>query len=264
MTAHAPVPPINRTLLKLFAWYARRTLKQNFHSVRAHQTESWETFNGRPLVVYSNHPSWWDPLLGLCLSQQWLGHRKVFAPIDSVALERYRFFAKLGFFGVEQGSLAGARNFLRAARPILQSPDNALWITPEGRLTDPRQRPVELMPGIAHLTRLEPSPVFLPVAVEYPFGLEREPEALAWAGAALDGRELHRLSPAEARGALTGGLEQAMDALATEVLAGRTLEISALFQGRAGTDFFWDLWLRLKALITRQPYTSEHASVTRH
>ena len=65
----------------------------------------------------------------------------------------------------------------------LERPDAALGITPEGRFSDPRERPVRLEPGLAHLARRLDRGVFLPLALEYPFWQERTPEALACFGA---------------------------------------------------------------------------------
>ena len=66
---------------------------------------------GLPLVIYSNHASWWDPLVGLVLKSEFFADRTPFAPMDAAMLERYKLFARLGFFGVEQHSRRGAIAF---------------------------------------------------------------------------------------------------------------------------------------------------------
>ena len=95
--------------------------------------------------------------------------RQFFAPIDADALEQYKVFAKLGFYGVRMHTTSGAAAFLRQSLAILHAGDTAIWMTPEGRFADVRDRTAKLMPGLAHLcTRLE-SGCAVPIALEYVF-----------------------------------------------------------------------------------------------
>ncbi len=127
--------------LRWFLWYTRRFLRKNFHAVRLARGSRPVDPGQGPLIVVLNHPSWWDPLFGLVLTQLF-PNRMSFVPIDALALAKYRFFAKLGAFGIEPGTLAGARQFLRVSRAICAHPNTALWITCQGKFTDPRQRPL--------------------------------------------------------------------------------------------------------------------------
>ena len=52
-----------------------------------------------PLAIYSNHPGWWDPIVGMLLCQDYFKDRIFYAPIDADALQKYRVFQKLGYFG---------------------------------------------------------------------------------------------------------------------------------------------------------------------
>ena len=70
------------------------------------------------------------------------GYRALYTPIDADMLARYRMFAKLGFFGVEQRNRRGAVQFLRTSEVILQSPNHVLAVTPQSRFADVRERPV--------------------------------------------------------------------------------------------------------------------------
>ena len=97
---------------------------------------------GDPPVIYVNHASWWDPLVLLLLTHQLYPGRKFFAPMDAKALERYGFFRRIGCFGVELGSLRGAKQFLGASLAALGLPDGGLCVTPQGRFADVRERPV--------------------------------------------------------------------------------------------------------------------------
>ena len=93
-------------------------------------------------------------------------------------LERYGFFKHLGFFGLEPQTQRGARKFLRTTHAILASSGNAVWLTPQGRFMDVRERPLRLQDGLGALARHEPSAAFVPLAIEYSFWTEPRPEIL--------------------------------------------------------------------------------------
>ena len=93
-------------------------------------------------MVYLNHPSWWDPLVCLVLAHRCFPGRAAFAPMDAAQLERYRFFRKLGAFGVERGTRHGAAAFLRIGTKVLARPGAMLWLTPQARFADARERPL--------------------------------------------------------------------------------------------------------------------------
>jgi 1-acyl-sn-glycerol-3-phosphate acyltransferase len=97
------------------------------------------------LIVVLNHPSWWDPLLGLVLTELF-ADRDHYWPMDADALRRYWVFQRLGAFGIEPATLRGAREFLRTACAILARPRTALWVTAQGRFADPRERPAVIEP----------------------------------------------------------------------------------------------------------------------
>ena len=57
------LPPISSPLLRWFTWYSRRYLRRHFHSLRVSRAGLPPHIAGRPLVIYSNHASWWDALV---------------------------------------------------------------------------------------------------------------------------------------------------------------------------------------------------------
>jgi len=149
------LPAPSPRLVSWFGRYAERYLARHFHAVRLVQAgrPDSEALRGRPLIVCLNHPSWWDPLICLLLARRLFPERRHFAPIDAAGLAKYRFFAKLGFFGIEPGTARGARRFLEVSQALLAQPDTALWVTAGGRFADPRERPVRLRPGLGGLIR---------------------------------------------------------------------------------------------------------------
>ena len=64
--AHDSVRPLvcSRRLRALFARYLRRYFARHFNAVRIARDGLPATRLDRPLIIYSNHPSWWDPKIG--------------------------------------------------------------------------------------------------------------------------------------------------------------------------------------------------------
>jgi 1-acyl-sn-glycerol-3-phosphate acyltransferase len=232
---------------------------KSFHAVRLSRTGKPPAPNGRPLVVVLNHPSWWDPLMGVVLADLFDGYRH-FAPIDAAALKQYRVFESLGFFGVEAGP-RGALAFLRTATAILGQAHHSLWITAQGQFTDPRERPVRLRQGVGHLVRRLDNAVVLPLAIEYPFWQERFPEALAHFGAPLFvGRGRDRAVD-EWMALIEAGLTEAQDDLARLARARDSAPFETLVGGSVGIGGLYDLWRRFVALVRGQRFHAAHAEV---
>src|SRR3712207_4642409 len=104
-----------------------------------------------PLVIYANHPSWWDGVAFMLYSTELFPGRRMFIPMEAAALSRYRFMLRLGVFGVEQQSARGAVAFLRTAKAVLAEPSHMLWMNAPGRFMDVRERPVPMAPGLVRL-----------------------------------------------------------------------------------------------------------------
>lgn len=241
---------------RLFTFYLRGFFRRGFRAVRTSGEVPRDT---RPLIVYANHPSWWDPIHFKLLASARLPKREVYGPMDAAALEKYRFFKKLGVFGIER-SPRGAARFLRTSLEILAKPDASLWLTAEGQFTDPRQRPVRLLPGLGHLVwRLE-NAVVVPLALEYPFWNERNPEALSRFGRAFDLATEPRLAIEEWTQRLEQRLGETMDQLAIDVQSRDGRRFETLVAGQAGIGGVYDLWRSTRALLRGESFSSAHES----
>ncbi len=243
-------PELSPLLLSMFERYAGRSLARQFHAFRLSQAQRPDpmAIRGKPLIVYFNHPAWWDPLICLCLAAQFFPDRKNYAPLDAAALSKDRFFERLGFFGVELDSARGARRFLTLSQQALSQPDSAFWIAAEGRLTDSRVRPVRLRSGIGHLAVRVRQAVLLPLALEYPFWEERTPEALARFGEEIAAGEAG-LKATDWTAVLETRLQAALDALAADSLARDPSRFDLLLSGSADGGGVSGTWRRLKARI---------------
>lgn len=213
-----------------------------------------------PIVVFMNHPSWWDPMLGLFLADRFFGDRDHYAPIDSQALQRYGILKKLGFFGIDTGRPRGAKQFLDAAGAIMADGNAGLWLTPQGEFRDPRMRPVVFKPGLAHLASRLARGVALPLAVEYPFWDERTPVALAAFGAPIELGDLD--DPGDNTRRLQGALTEAQDRLAAAAVGRDPATFTELLGGRAGIGGVYDLWRRARAKAGGETFSAEHGSIT--
>ncbi len=258
----APLPIIWPLLHRWFTAYSVRYLRRHFHAVRLATDCRPALPNGRPVVLYANHASWWDPLVGMFLQDRLMAGRRLFAPIDATALERYRMFRRLGFFGVERGTRRGAAQFLRVSSRVLQEPDAILAVTPQGRFADVRERPVRFESGLGHLARRVPGACFLPMAVEYVHWDERLPEVLVRFG--------RPIVPGTPSGAWPGAddwtltfereMERTLDALAVQAQARRAESFETLLSGGAGQGGVYDWWRAIAARLRGGSFQREHRS----
>jgi 1-acyl-sn-glycerol-3-phosphate acyltransferase len=245
--------------VRLFARYVRRYLARNFHTVRLARAGRPFVPDGGPLVVVLNHPSWWDPLVGLVLADLFPRYQH-YAPIDAAGLAKYRFLERLGLFGVEVGTSRGALAFLRTSLAALAQPRTALWVTAQGKFTDPRERPVRLREGVGHLVRRLEGATVLPLAIEYPFWQERFPEALAHFGEPIPIGHGRDRTVTEWMGRIESGLAAAQDELAAAAQKRDPEAFEVLIGGKTGVGGVYDLWRRARALLSGQRFESAHAA----
>jgi 1-acyl-sn-glycerol-3-phosphate acyltransferase len=264
----APAPPEvvrlrSERLCAFFERVMRRQMARSFHAVRLAEPgvprAVLDLPPERPLIVYSNHPSWWDPAFAMVMIPRQFEGRACFGPIEAAMLERYGFFRRIGLFGVEPGTRAGAATFLRTSRAVLAEPSRMLWVTAQGTFADPRERPVRLRPGVARLMAALPDAVALPCAFEYPFWTEAKPEALARFGEPLEGAH----DAAEWNRRLEEALGRTMDALARDAMLRDPSPFRDLLRGQSGIGGVYDLWRRGRALLRGERFRAEHMPIDR-
>jgi 1-acyl-sn-glycerol-3-phosphate acyltransferase len=230
-----------------FHGFLRPFLSRHFHAIAIHRDSRCgaETPADVPLLVYGNHPSWWDPLVAHFLNRSLFPDRQFYAPIDAEALEQYRVFGKLGFYGVRLNTTRGAADFLKQSLAILRKPGTAIWLTPEGRFSDIRDHSAELMPGLSHLCSRMDSGCVLPLALEYVFWNERLPVCLARFGQPLwiDGR-----------------LRQTQMELSQCAIQRSSDSFDNLLRGTSGAGGFYDFFRRLKSWSRLKRFRPQHGN----
>lgn len=254
------LPVISPLLLRWFTWYCRGYLRRHFHSLRISINGLPPDATGYPLMLYTNHASWWDPLVGLVLKDACFPQRNLYAPIDAAMLQRYRMFAKLGFFGVEQGARRGAVQFLRTSEAILQNPNHLLAITPQSRFADVRERPLRFQSGLGRVASQVENVLFLPMATEFVFWEERLPEILVRFGepVLMNATARRRRTHEELSAHLEEQLTVALDALAVEAQRRDASDFRTILRGGAGQGGVYDFWRKLKAKLRGETFAKEH------
>ena len=235
-----------------------RALRKDFHAVRLSRSVAPPDPVAPRLVVYSNHPSWWDAAIYSVLAARLFPGRRGYAPIDRAMMSRYRFMARIGAFGVEQNSLRGAAFFMAAAAEILAEPEGLMFVTAQGRFIDARERPIRLAPGLIHLVDRVPEAILVPMALDYPFWDERKPELLVRFGAAVSATALRPLDRKARHAELAGRLASTMDGLATEGMDRKASAFTTLIEGRVGVSGFYDAWRHARAAVGGERFNAAH------
>jgi len=259
--ASTRVPSVSPLLLRWFTWYSRRYVRRHFHSVRISRS-GLPPASKLPLVIYSNHASWWDALACVVLKQEFFPDRTAFAPIDAAMLQRYKMFGRLGFFGVERATRCGAIQFLRTAEAILESPKHLLAVTPQGRFADVRERPVQFEAGLGHLAGRVQHALFVPLAIEYVFWEERLPEILVRFGEPVEVRRDNAAAskPRDWTRLFEKNLDAAQYALAGESQRRNPGDFQQLLRGGAGQGGVYDWWRMFSAKLRGERFHREHGT----
>lgn len=261
-TRPAELPRRWQWLVRGFRKYCDRYVRQHFHAVRLSKSSSPFPAGDEPVLIVLNHPAWWDPLLGVVLSNRFV-RRDEFAAIDAVAVRQYGFFKRLGFVGVDTTSLRGAVEFLRVGQAILSEPNRVFWVTAQGRFTDVRERPLDLRSGVGHLAARLGRGLIVPLALEYPFWNERTPESLARFGQPLSIADHPGLTGKQWTQLIEDALTDTLDALNAEAMSRDPAKFTTVLDGRTGVGGMYDLWRRLKSWVRGEKFDPSHDAATR-
>lgn len=262
-TSTFELPAIANWQLRLFARYVAFYLRRHFHGLHLAASEPLGDTRGLPVLICLNHPSWWDPLLAVYLSQRFFAGHRQYAPIAAKGLEKYRFFERLGFFGIDGETLAGALRFLQIGAAVMKRNDGVLWVTAQGQFTDVRERPVKLQAGLGHLAARARQPfAFLPLALEYAFWEESKPEAFVQFGAIETIIDGGARSASDWTAHFSNRLEKTQDALAENVKMRNASAFEPLLKGSAGIGGTYDLWRAAKSFAHGKRFEAEHGRHT--
>jgi 1-acyl-sn-glycerol-3-phosphate acyltransferase len=248
--------------VNIFAAYGRRYMRRRFHTLRLLKSAQPPRGVSRPLVIYLNHASWWDPLVCLYLSRKAFPDRTSFAPIDAASLKRYRFFKHIGMYAIEQQSVRGAIQFLRTTVAILSAGRHVVWLTPQGAFCDVRERPLRIRRGLGTLAVRTEEVEFLPLAIEYTFWTEPRPEILVAFGEAIIPSREETRSAEEWTELFAGALEATQDELAGRSCRRDPSDWLVLEKGACGVNVTYDAWRMIRARLSGGAFAREHRPET--
>ncbi len=256
------LPPFSRPLNGWFMFYVRRYFRRHFHALRLLVDSdggsvmpdiSWE-----PVIIYTNHPGWWDPLIFLLLAEKCVPARLSYGPIDAAALGKYRFMERIGFLGIEPNTRRGAARFLRLAKAASRRSDVIFWVTSQGEFVDPRSRPPGIRPGVAHAAAAAGRGLIVPMAVEYPFWSERLPEALVAFGPAIRISDAGQRDAKEWHEVLEAALSVTQDRLAGAAMRRDPHAFRVLASGSVGVGWVYDCLRKFGAWCRGELFDASH------
>ena len=167
-----------------FARHARGRFARSFEAVRVRGLEGLRaTTREAPVLVVSNHTSWWDPLVTLLVSHA-VG-TDGYALMDAKNLRRLPFFARVGGFGVDLTDATDGAAAIRYAAKLLDRPGRLVWIFPQGTERPITARPLRFMGGSAAIARVARRARVVPVALRYELGPTERPTLYVAIGGAV-------------------------------------------------------------------------------
>jgi hypothetical protein len=119
-----------------------------------------------PLVIASNHSTWWDGFALRALQRSLRPRAPVYTVMLERELARRPFFRRIGVIGIDPERLASVRGLMRRIDDLtLRRPDSVIIFFPQGRIWPSYRRPLGFRPGIELLLRQLPEWLLLPVGL---------------------------------------------------------------------------------------------------
>lgn len=183
----------------LFTRYLNRLFRRSFHVIRfSGEYSLLESEEAFPLILYSNHQTWWDGLLEWPVITHFrLNHLLM---MEEKNLRRFPFFRRVGVFGVDLDSRSGrSAGLLYAIRGLRDgTPRRTLILYPQGQLLPAHEGWRSFQPGLEKILQAVPRARAIPVAKHLRMGRFPKPEVI-----------LH-FGPPQPGGATAASLEEAL------------------------------------------------------
>ncbi|HEX2921656.1 MAG TPA: lysophospholipid acyltransferase family protein [Bacteroidales bacterium] len=161
-----------------FRLYTNLSIRRSFHRV----VISGEIAdNGLPVLVLSNHTSWWDGFWIVYMNMKLFKRRFFFMMLES-QLRKKMFFNHTGGYSVLQGS----RSILESIEytiELLNDKENMVLLFPQGRIESIHNRNISFAKGIARISERLKGKVQVVFAVCLPdYFSERKPSVYIYLG----------------------------------------------------------------------------------
>lgn len=131
-----------------FKLYSLWKIKRNFHNVHI-KGEFRE--KELPVLIISNHLSWWDGFWVMYLNIKLL-HRKFYFMMLEEQLKKYMFFNKSGGYSIKKGSRSIVET-LEYTVQLLTDKGNMVLLFPQGEIQSLYTRYIRFESGIGHIMK---------------------------------------------------------------------------------------------------------------
>lgn len=122
--------------------------------------------DGRPLLVCSNHESWWDGFLMREVQRRARPSSRFYAVMLERELARHPYLKVLGAVGIEPGSLTSARALRADLKAMSLDPEGSvLAFFPQGRIRPDDPRPLDFKNGLVGVAEALEATTILPVGL---------------------------------------------------------------------------------------------------
>jgi 1-acyl-sn-glycerol-3-phosphate acyltransferase len=157
---------------KIFAVYNRNLFKRKFNSFQVSGIESLTKF---PLVIYSNHSTWWDGLVAFEIAQK--ANLDFFVMMEEKQLKNLQLFRKLGAFSVvRENPREAIKSVNYAAKLLKDKQDRIIWIFPQGEILSNDVRPIKFYNGVSKIIEKVDQCYSVPIAMRFEFLGEFKPD----------------------------------------------------------------------------------------
>jgi 1-acyl-sn-glycerol-3-phosphate acyltransferase len=131
-----------------FKLYALYKIRRNFKEVII--TGFYEEKN-LPVLLVSNHLSWWDGFWAMYLNLKLL-HRKFHFMMLEDQLRRYSFFINTGGYSVRKGSRSVIES-INYTKKLLADNKNMVLLFPQGKITSVYDQSLKFEKGLEHILK---------------------------------------------------------------------------------------------------------------
>jgi len=129
-----------------------------------------------PLLLIPNHSTWWDGFFIYLLNEEILKRETYLMMLDR-QLAKYKFFSRIGAFGITPGDRKNVIESLNYTVELLQKSNIMITIFPQGILLPWDKRPLNFKKGIESIIKRYGKPVnIMPLAIRAEYGGEQRAE----------------------------------------------------------------------------------------
>lgn len=138
----------HKVIFPFFYWYTRVLISRHFSSV--HISGQKKEYS-KPILLLSNHISWWDGFWALLLTKKVLQKKFHFMMLED-QLRKYWYFNYCGGFSVSKGNRSVLET-LTYASELLKNPSNLVLLFPQGKIESMHQNLVLFEKGFSKIAQ---------------------------------------------------------------------------------------------------------------